>query len=262
MTYLIDTHCHLHLMPPEGRAAAINRAQAAGVKKLVNVACHLNEMGDCLPLTDEHEFIWTTVGYHPTSLPGNIEKDLERLYEVAVNEEKVVAIGEIGLDYYHDKHPRDQQMAYLAGELNIAHMLSKPAVIHCRSGKTPGQNSTAYKDLIQVIQATNFNNAVSHCFSGNLKEAQELLHLGLYLSFTGIITYPNSPLVDVVRSTPLSRMMLETDAPYLTPQSHRGQKNEPAFLVETAQKIAEIKGISLEEVMMNTTRNAEEFFGI
>lgn len=260
---MIDTHAHIHVFDKKDRAGVVERARKAGVQKIVNVACSLPEMGDCLALADEHEFIWTTVGIHPTELTDNIERDLERVFEYAKKEKKIVAIGEIGLDYYHDKFPHEVQHAFLAGQLNIAEMLGKPAIIHCRAGKNPGENEAAFLDLIKILEKTGFKNGVAHCFSGNAIEAEKLLDLGLMLSFTGVITYPNNhELREIVKKTPLDRIMIETDCPFLAPHAHRGKKNEPAFVVEVAKTIADVKGVPFAEVDRMTSANAERFFGI
>ncbi len=263
MPSFIDTHAHLHMIPDDKRAEVIERAKQAGVKKIVNVACNVEEIGQCLPLTDEYDFIWTTAGIHPTDLSDDLIGDLEKVYKYAKTEEKVVGIGEMGLDYYHDKFDHDTQINYLVGHINIAKELDLPAVIHTRAGKNAGDNAEAFGDLIKVLKKENFGRAVSHCFSGNKEEAKALLDLGALLSFTGIITYPNNEeLREIAKETPLEKIVIETDSPFLTPQGQRGKKNEPAFVTEVAQAIADAKGISIDEVAEVTTKNAELFFGI
>ncbi len=250
-------------MPQALQADVIERARAAGVQKIVNVACNLNDIEPCLRLAEEHEFIWTTAGIHPTDLTDSLERDLKQIEDYAVREKKIVAIGEIGLDYYHDKFPHDVQRAFLVGQLQIAEKLGLPAILHCRAGKNPGENEAAFGDLIEILEELKFTNAVAHCFSGNAVEAEKLLDMGLMLSFTGVITYPgNEALREIVRTTPLDRIMIETDCPFLTPHAHRGKKNEPAFVAEVAKAIAEAKGVALEEVARMTSANAERFFGI
>ncbi|QQR83149.1 TatD family hydrolase [Candidatus Peregrinibacteria bacterium] len=263
MPYAIDTHCHIHLMPESERKAVFDRALAAGVQKLINVACSLEDVALCLPITDQMDNVWTSVGLHPTTLGYDLEKDLERVYEVAKDERKVVGIGEMGLDYYHNKFDRDTQIDYLVGHLNIAKQLDLPAIIHCRAGKNPGENESAFLDLIKVLKKERFSRAQIHCFSGNLREADQLLELGCYLSFTGIITYSrNEELRDIVKRTPLDRMLIETDSPYLTPDGHRGKPNEPAYVMEVAKTIATVKQLPLEHVLLQTSTNAEGFFNI
>lgn len=253
--HLIDTHCHLSRFKSKDLASVIKRAKKADVKKIITVACTTEEIGDCLAITDEHENIRATAGIHPTNLTDDIEANLERVFEYAKNEDKIVAIGEIGLDYYHDRAPHDLQAAYFIGQLNIADQLGKPAIIHCRGGKNPGENEQAFIDVIRILDNEKFKNGVMHCFSGNKVEAEKIVDLGLMISFTGIITRPeNEELREVVKNIPLTKMMLETDAPYIS--------KEPADVAHIAKAVAEIKGVAVEEVIRITTENAERFFGI
>lgn len=263
MNYAIDTHCHLTFLPPKTRKAVIDRALKANVKKLITVACNLEEVGLCLPLTDEYDFIKTTAGIHPTDLGTDIEYDLERVLKYAKNEDKIVAIGEVGLDYYHDRHPHDLQMSYLVGQLNIAKQVNKPAILHCRAGKFAGENSSVFPDMMKVLNETNFFNGVMHCFSGTKKEAEVFLEMGLMISFTGIITYDrNQELRDIIKTMPIEKLMIETDSPFLPPIQYKGKKNEPAFVTEVAKTIAEVRDMSVDEVLEVTSGNAEGFFGI
>jgi len=263
MPYAIDTHCHLNFVPKPMQDKVIERALKANVRKLITIACNLEQVGECLPLTDQYDFIWTTAGIHPTDLTDNLERDLEQIYEYAKNEEKVVGIGEIGLDYYHDRFPHHDQIAFLTGQLNIANQLKKPAILHCRAGKFAGENSEVFPDMLRVLKATKTKNAVMHCFSGNYDEAMQFLDLGLMISFTGIITYErNEELRRIIKDMPLDRMMIETDSPFLPPKKYKGKKNEPAYVIEVAKTIAEVRGMDIDEVLEITTKNAEGFFGI
>lgn len=263
MSYAIDTHCHLDFIPKAKRAGVIQRALKNNVRKLITVTCNLEQAGEALPLTDQYDFIWTTIGIHPTDLTDNPGRDLQRVYEYARRESKIVAIGEIGLDYYHDRFPRDQQMAFLAGQLAIANQLGKPAILHCRAGKFAGENSAVFPDMLAVIQKTKTTNAVMHCFSGTYAEAARFLDMGLMLSFTGIITYErNEELRRIIKDMPMDRLMIETDAPFLPPKKYKGRQNEPAFVVEVARAIAEVRKMPLDKVLNFTTANAERFFGV
>ncbi len=261
--HLIDTHGHVSHFPKEQQADVLRRARAAGVKKIINVACTLDQIPVHLELAKRDENIWASAGVHPTSLTDDLEGAMNTIRDTAKNEPKIVAIGEIGLDYYHDKFPHDMQDQWLTRQLAIASELRKPAIIHCRAGKNPGENGSAFADLIRILKRERFSHAVVHCFSGTTKEAMALLDLGLMISFTGVLTYaPNQALRETTKLIPLDRIMLETDAPYLTVQSKRGQAGEPAFLPELAQVLAEIKGVSPKEVAEVTTANAERFFGV
>lgn len=260
--YLIDTHCHIsHLK--KGQNAVIDRAFKAGIKKFVNVACQMDELKPSLELAKQHEFVWSTTGIHPTMLTDDMERDLKVVRDLAASEEKVVAIGEIGLDYYHDRFPHDEQEKFFVGQLDIARELGLPAIIHLRSSKNPGGNEEVFEDALRILEREKFSNGVAHCFSGNLIEAEKILDLGLMISFTGIITYSNNDVLrEVVKMVPLDRMMLETDSPYLTVEARKGQAGEPADVQVIAEKVAEVKGVPFEEVAKITTANAERFFGI
>lgn len=260
---LIDTHGHISHFPKNQQQAVLERARAAGVQKIINVACDLEQIPVHLELAKQDDNIWTSAGVHPTSLTDDVDKAMEVVYNYAKNEERVVAIGEIGLDYYHDKFPHEMQDEWLSKQLAIASDLNLPAIIHCRAGKNPGENASAFHDLFRILKREEFSNAVIHCFSGTTQEAEKLLELGVMISFTGILTYTsNKELRKTAAQIPLERIMLETDGPYLTTQNHREERGEPAFLPELAQCLADIKGMRAEDVAETTTRNAEEFFGV
>ncbi|MFH0838470.1 MAG: TatD family hydrolase [Patescibacteria group bacterium] len=260
--YLIDTHCHIsHLK--RGQKAVIDRAFKAGVKKFVNVACKIDEFQPSLDLAKKYDCIWSTAGIHPTMLTDDMEKGLAAVRGLAAGEKKVVAIGEIGLDYYHDKFPHDRQEDFFTAQLGIAKELGLPAIIHLRSSKNPGGNEAVFVDALRILEREDFSNGVAHCFSGNMIEAEKLLDLGLMISFTGIITYEsNEALREVVKMMPLDRMMLETDSPYLTVENRKGQAGEPADVKVIAKTVARVKNVPFEEVANITTANAERFFGI
>ncbi|MBN2306698.1 TatD family hydrolase [Candidatus Peregrinibacteria bacterium] len=259
---LIDTHCHIsHLK--KGQKAVIDRAFKVNVTKFVDVVCSVGEIQSSLKLAKQYDFVWSTAGIHPTMLTDKLEEDLGKVRELAKNEEKIVAIGEIGLDYYHDKFPHGQQEAFFVAQLDIARELDLPAIIHLRSSKNPGGNEEVFEDAIRILMREDFKNGVAHCFSGNMIEAEKILDLGLMISFTGIITYENNDVLrEVVKMVPLDRMMLETDSPYLTVESRKGKAGEPSDVKAIAEKVAEVKGVPFEEVAQITTANAERFFGI
>jgi len=261
--YLIDTHAHISHFKEEEQENVLKKARDVGVKKLINVACDLDQIIPHLNLAKNDENIWSSAGVHPTSLHEDIEGSMKMIHDIAKKEAKIIAIGEIGLDYYHDKFPHDLQDLWLSRQLKIATELNLPAIIHCRAGKNPGENSSAFVDLIQILKREKFSNGVIHCFSGTREEAKQMLNLGCMISFTGIITYPkNQELREVVKMVPLERIMLETDCPYLTIGSKRGQKGEPAFMVDIAKTVAEVKDLNENEVIDQIRRNTEEFFEI
>ena len=260
--YAIDTHCHLTFMPPNVQKAVIDRAIASGVKKMITVACNLEEVKKCLSIAEQYDFIYGTAGIHPTDLGSDIESDLQKVYEYAKSD-RIVAIGEIGLDYYHDRLPHDLQIEYLTRQLEISKKVNKPAILHCRAGKFAGQNSSVFPNMIEALKKSDFSNGVMHCYSGTKKEAEIFLEMGLMISFTGIITYErNQELRDIIKMMPIEKLMIETDSPFLPPMNHRGEKNEPAFVIEVAKTIAEVRNLSVDEVLDATSGNAEGFFGI
>lgn len=261
--YLIDTHSHISHFPKEEQAAVIQRAQKANVKKFINVACDLDQIEPHTMLANKYENIWSSAGVHPTSLTHDLDEALNFIREQAEKEEKIIAIGEIGLDYYHDKFSHETQDLWLTKQLEIATELNLPAIIHCRGGKNPGQNAEAFKDLIKILEREAFSNAVIHCFSGDKQEAQKMLDMGCYISFTGIITYKNNEnLREVVKMMPLDKIILETDCPYLTIEGKRGQPGEPAFMPEIIKTVADLQNVSVERAMEQIRLNTELFFGI
>jgi TatD DNase family protein len=261
--YAIDTHCHLTLSPKKEQKEIIRRAREANVPKMISVACTLPQTKDCLALAKEHEWIFATAGIHPTDLSADLEGDLKQIYELAKTERKIVAIGEIGLDYYHDKFPHGLQVDFLMAQLQIAKRLGKPSILHCRAGKNPEENDAAFDDLYAVLQDERIKDAVMHCFSGNQRQADEALDLGLMLSFTGNVTYDrNHKLREVIKTIPIQRIMIETDSPFLTPKAFGDKPNEPAYVIEVAKTIAEVKELSLDQVLEATSKNAERFFNI
>jgi TatD DNase family protein len=257
----IDTHTHLSHFKSEDRKAVLEHAKQNSVTKMINVACKLEECESFIRLAEQYENILAAVGLHPTELNNDLNGSVLQIEEYAKSSDKVVAIGEIGLDYYHDRFSHDRQEAFFVAQLQLAEKLGKPAIIHTRSGKNAGENEAVFVDLIQILEREAFSHGVMHCYSGNLTEAEKLLDLGLMFSFTGILTYErNEELREVVRMLPLDRIMLETDCPYLVPASRRGQRGEPSDVLEIAKTVAEVKDIPLEEVARMTTNNAERFF--
>lgn len=260
--YAIDTHCHIHFEKKEEWPKLIQRAEQAGVHKMISVCCNVEQIIDLKALTESNDSIWCSSGIHPTDLAGDFEEIIMEVEKFAQHE-KVVAIGEAGLDYYHDKFDHALQEKFFKAQIQIAKKLNKPVIIHCRAGKGIEENQKAFDDLIRILKEEDFSNAVMHCFSGNWAQAQVFLKQGLKLSFTGILTYPkNTALQEVVEKMELKDMMIETDSPFLTPQAYRGKKNEPAYVIEVAKKISEIRGISYNETLEITSKNAEEFFGV
>lgn len=250
----IDTHIHIDFPQfNQDREEVIKRAQKKEVYKMINIGCNLKSSQKSLELAEKYPQIWATVGVHPSDVNEYDLKTAEKVYQLA-QKDKVVAIGEIGLDYFYGKNNIEQQKEALISQINIGKELEKPLIIHTRD---------AGDDLLQILKQENPKNVVIHCFTESLSFAKIILEMGYLISFTGIITYAKAEAIRrVVKETPLEKIMLETDCPFLAPQAHRGQRNEPAFVIEVGKKIAEIKEMPLEKVAEVTTKNAEKFFGI
>jgi TatD DNase family protein len=255
MTYpLIDTHAHLDFDRFDAdRQEVILRARDAQVACIINIAIDYESAKKSIAIAEQFPNIYATVGVHPHDVAQINEEQIVLLREL-LDHSKVVAIGEVGLDFYRNISPPEVQRRYLRLFLGWARETGKPLVIHTRE---------AEEDILSIIrdEAKSGWRGVFHCFSGDLKMAGKVLDLGFLISFTGNITFKNSRLVDVMREVPIEKMLLETDSPFLSPVPHRGKRNEPAYVHYVAQKIAEVKGLSMVEVARITTENAQELFG-
>ncbi len=253
---LIDSHCHLDSdqFDPD-REAVIERALAAGVTHMVAIGTGNGppDLEAGIRLADQYEFIYATVGVHPhdASKPA----DFNHLSTLAQHP-KVIAIGEIGLDYHYDFSPREVQRAVFIQQMQIAAAAKKPIVIHTRE---------AWDDTIQVIR-DHWNpelGGIMHCFSGNPEQAKQALDLGFYLSFGGIVTFPKAlEIQESARTAPIERILVETDAPYLAPVPKRGKRNEPAFMIETVKKLAQLRGVSEQQIAESTAKNFLRLCGL
>jgi len=250
----IDTHCHLDF--PEfdsDRPSVIQRAKEGGVDYIVNIGSSIQSSEASVKLAQDHEFIFASVGVHPHDADGTDEATVERIKELA-KEKKVVAIGEIGLDYYRNFSKAENQKALFASLLELGIELGLPFVLHCRKAES---------DLMEILRHFSPKKAVVHCFSGGEDFLKECLDMGFFISFTCNITYKKAQdLKGIVKITPLERIMLETDAPYLSPEGLRGRRNEPLNAKFVADEIARIKERNIEEVYRATTSNAKGFFGL
>ncbi|MEW6447769.1 MAG: TatD family hydrolase [Bacillota bacterium] len=250
---LTDTHCHLDDERFEAdRAKVIERARAAGVTQIITVGYDIDSSRRAIDLAGLLPGVFAVVGVHPHDAAAAPPDYIEVLRRLA-REPRLVAVGEIGLDYYRDLSPRPVQREVFIAQLRLARELGLPVVIHCRD---------AHGEVYEILKREAAGLAgVMHCFSGSWEEAKRFLALGFHISIAGPVTFPQSTkLVEVARRVPLDRLLLETDAPYLTPVPHRGKRNEPAYLVHTAQKVAGIRGISLEELASATAENAKRLF--
>jgi TatD DNase family protein len=251
---MIDTHCHL----TDTRLASqldfvLTRAKLAGVDRMITIGTGLDESRKCVALCRGRETVRCAVGVHPGYVEEEDFDQLPLLREMRADP-SVVAIGEIGLDYFRGKENREKQLRFLSWQLELAAEMASPVVIHCRD---------AVEDCVGVLSDFPNLKMVFHCFTGTVAEAKKILDGGYLLGFTGVITFKNSgELRDVVKLTPMDRLLIETDAPYLTPEPMRKQKvNEPALVTHVAAKVAELKQISVAEVDAITTANASNLFG-
>jgi TatD DNase family protein len=258
MAMLIDSHAHIQGKEYVGEAeAVIERARAAGVGKIIAVggAGDMSSNTEAVALAARFENIFATVGMHPHDAKDVGSADLAKLKELTAHP-KVVAVGETGLDYYYNHSPHDVQRRVFSQFIHMACETNLPIVVHERD---------AAQDAVELLRSKGEGKlrGVIHCFTGNYAAARAYLDLGFYLSFTGIITFKNAePLRDVVRRVPLERMLVETDAPYLTPVPHRGKRNEPVYVRWVAETIAKVKAVDFDTVAAMTTANTQDLFKI
>jgi TatD DNase family protein len=245
---LFDTHAHLHDDAFAGdRAAVLARARVEGVGRFLTVGTDPAASTAAVALAAAESDVFAAVGIHPHDAASAGTPALERIAALARAPE-VVAVGEIGLDYYRDLSPRPAQAHVLRTQLALAREVGKPVLLHCRE---------AHADLLAALEAEGAPGGIMHCFSGDLAVARRCLDLGLLISIAGPVTYPNARrLAEVVRTLGLDRLVLETDCPYLPPQPWRGKRNEPAYLAVTAARVAELTGVAPAVVAARTTANA------
>lgn len=259
---LIDTHAHLDFRKFDAdRPAVIERARAAGVAAIVNVGTDLTSSRRAVELAGEYDTVYAAVGMHPHDAKKLDGATLAELRDLA-QQPGVVAVGEIGLDFYRDLSPRNLQRRAFQAQLAWAAKLGKPVIIHDRE---------AHDQVIEILAGwvAGLGNSplagrlgVLHTFSGDLVMAERAIDLGFYISISGPVTYKNARrLADIVRALPLERLLVETDCPFLAPHPHRGKRNEPAYVRLVAERIAELKGISIDDLATATTANAQRLFG-
>ncbi len=254
--FLIDSHAHLELEPlvnePE---AVVDRASRAGVAAIITVGIDLEDVQIALSIAERFSKVFASVGFHPHNAKDAGHNALERMAQLA-GHPKVVAYGEIGLDFYRNLSPQSVQKAVFADQLSLAKSLGKPVVIHLRSAYEEG--------LTMIEKAAPFPaGGVIHCFSGDGHDAMRALEMGFHISIPGTITYKNNnKLREIAADLPPDAILLETDCPFLSPDPLRGKTNEPANIVYTAKRVAEVRGTSVKEIAETTTRNAIRLFGL
>ena len=261
MKDLVDSHCHLDFSLFEAdRMAVISRAKEANVSWLVNPSVDVQSSKNILKSNSENTYVYPAIGIHPNT--ENINIDAVKEISELINE-KVVAIGEIGLDYYREINSRHNQRELFINQLYLASQVKLPVIIHCRQ---------AFDDLMAllidwtksnhaIINKTNGSLGVIHSFSGSVDQSLKAIELNFFIGISGPVTYKNSNLLcEVVKNIPLDSILVETDAPFLTPHPLRGKRNEPAFLPHIAQKIAELKQVTIDLVAATTSNNARKIF--
>jgi len=250
---LVDSHAHLQWVSfNRDRKEVIGRAREFGVKYIVNIGFDVDSSRKAVELAERYEGLYATVGVHPHNASQFSDDALNELRRLS-RHAKVVAVGEIGLDYYRNRSPRNTQKRVFEAQLGLAEELGLPVVVHDRE---------AHMEILEILSGFEGSlEGVIHCFSGSREMAERCVRYGFYISFAGPVTFPNSRRLQVIaRWIDLSKILLETDSPWLAPQERRGKRNEPAFLPFIAKKIAKLKGIPVDELGEATTRNAKDFF--
>jgi len=251
----IDSHAHLEMDAFDGdREEVIARAEAAGLTAIITVGTTIPDCAKALEIARLHPMVYAAVGIHPHEVKGIDDRTYDTLRELA-QQAKVVALGEIGIDFFYDHSPREVQLRCFEEQIELALELDLPVIIHDREahGETLGI-MRQYRGRLR---------GVLHCFSGDAAMARECLEMGFYLSVAGPVTYRKADqLREVVREIPIDRLLVETDCPYLAPQPFRGKRNEPAYVVETARRVAEVKGVEPRDLERRTEENARRLFGL
>jgi TatD DNase family protein len=256
---LIDSHAHVDVSDFDAdRDAMLERAQAAGVGTLLAIGNgpELDKLGAAVPYAEQKDWIYASIGIHPHEAQHATEQHYAELDRLA-RHPRVIAWGEIGLDYHYDHSPREIQARVFCRQLEQARTAKRPIVIHCRE---------AWTDCLKILDEHWRSSALGgifHCFAGTLEEARQGMEMGFLISFAGNVTYPKAQnLRDVAREVPLDRLLVETDSPFLAPQPHRGRRNEPAYVAEVARSIGNVRNLSADEVAGATAENFRRLFNL
>lgn len=247
---LFDSHAHLNDdMYLNDIEEVIEKCKIANISKILDVGYNQESSKKSIELSKKYNFIYSTVGLHPDNV---YEEDLEFVRELSDND-KVVAIGEIGLDYHYEGYSREKQIEYFVKQIEIANEVKLPTCIH---------NRDADMDMLKILRENKIENGfIMHCFSSSLEIAKEIIKLGGFISIAGTVTFKNAKsILEVAKYVPLENLLVETDSPYLAPEPYRGKRNEPSYIIKTAEKLAEVKQISLEELAGITFLNAKAIF--
>ena len=249
-----DTHTHLDDEKFDtDREEVIASLKHEGATLCVNIGANIKTSKMSIALAERYDFIYAAAGVHPNDTGDMSDEDLAQLEEMAKHP-RVVAIGEIGLDYHYDEPEPEIQKIWFERQLRLAQKLGLPYVVHDRD---------AHADVLEIIKKVGYFNGVMHCFSGSVEMAKEVTKMGMYVSIAGQVTFKNAPKVQAVAaSVPLDKLLIETDSPYLTPEPFRGKRNNSGYVKYTAAKIAELRGITTEEIAAITMENGKKFYNI
>ena len=253
---LFDSHAHLNdARFDEDREALIQKLQEEHVDLVLNPGADIETSISSVELANKYDFIYAAVGVHPHDVKDLDDTAIDTLRKLATENEKVVAIGEIGLDYYYDNSPREVQKEWFKKQIELANELKLPIIIHDRD---------AHQDTFEIIKTKSPEiGCVLHCYSGNVELAKEYVKMGCYISIPGTVTFKNNKKTrEVAKEIPLEYLLIETDSPYMAPEPHRGKRNDPSLVAFVADKIAQEKGISYEKVCEATKENAKRLFNI
>ena len=251
---LFDTHAHLNdpAFDPD-REEVMAGLAAKGVGLVMNAGCSLESSRDIVQMAERYPWLYASVGSHPDSA-NEVDEDVIEAYRQLCRHEKVKAIGEIGLDYYYEDIPREIQKKAFRMQMALAKELNMPVIIHERE---------AHDDGMRIVKEFPGVTGVFHCYSGSAEMARQLVNMGWYIGFTGVLTFKNArKAVETAASIPLERIVIETDCPFMAPEPYRGKRNDPGYLYRMAEKLAEIRGITPEEAARATTENAKQLYRI
>lgn len=248
----VDTHCHITRDDYNDIPFLINKIKEAGIEKIIVNGCDMKSNLEVLELIKKYDIVYGAIGFHPTELDGFVEDDLKWLEE-HIDDEKIVAVGEIGLDYHYDDIDRNKQKNIFKKQLEIAKRHNKPIIVHSRD---------AMQDTYDLLSEYDLQGSL-HCFSGSVEMAREFIKLGYMIGVNGVVTFKNAKnIVSVINDIDLEYILLETDSPYLTPEPYRKNKNDSSYIPVIARKIGEIKNISLDDVEKTTRDNVRRLFDI
>ena len=252
---LFDTHAHMNDPAfDEDREQVLLSLKDKGVEYMMNVGCCLDSSKDCIAMAEQYPFVYASVGSHPDSADEVNEETLEEYRKLCKLHDKVKAIGEIGIDYHYEDIPRELQMKAFRMQMELAREVKLPVIVHERE---------AHEDGMAVVREFSDVTGVFHCYSGSAEMARQLVDKGWYIGFTGVLTFKNArKAIETAQAIPIDRIVLETDCPYMAPVPHRGKRNDPGYLGHMAEKLAEIRGLSLEEIHQITFENGKRLYRI